>query len=291
MAAADVARVDGARRRARPARRGAEPDAADLPGARGRLHHAPDRRQPADRPVGVARLRLRGDGPLDRGGHARASRCSSATSTCPRATRRRSARRPPGATEPFRPGVATDGPWRWVFYTSGTTADPKGARHTDKTVGASAYAMDLVLEMTRRGPQRDGVPVHAHRRDRLAVRRADGRLRPRARRVVRAGHHHPGAPARAGHDRGRRHGVPPRVPHRAAGRAGPPIFPERARVRRWRRGEAAGAALRGEGRARRRRHRQRLRAHRGADPRDGRHPRRRPEARRHRGPRVDRAST
>ncbi len=52
-----------------------------------------------------------------------------------------------GADEPFKPGVATDGPWRWVFYTSGTTADPKGARHTDKTVGASAYTMDLVLEM------------------------------------------------------------------------------------------------------------------------------------------------
>ena len=54
----------------------------------------------------------------------------------------------PGGTEPFRPGVPTDGPWRWVFYTSGTTADPKGARHTDKTVGASAYTMDLVLEMS-----------------------------------------------------------------------------------------------------------------------------------------------
>ena len=54
----------------------------------------------------------------------------------------------PGGSEPFRPGVPTDGPWRWVFYTSGTTADPKGARHTDKTVGASAYTMDLVLEMT-----------------------------------------------------------------------------------------------------------------------------------------------
>ncbi len=54
----------------------------------------------------------------------------------------------PGAADPFRPGVPTDGPWRWIFYTSGTTADPKGARHTDKTVGASAYTMDLVLEMS-----------------------------------------------------------------------------------------------------------------------------------------------
>jgi acyl-CoA synthetase (AMP-forming)/AMP-acid ligase II len=53
-----------------------------------------------------------------------------------------------GGVDPFTPGVATDGPWRWIFYTSGTTADPKGARHTDKTVGASAYTMDLVLEMS-----------------------------------------------------------------------------------------------------------------------------------------------
>ncbi len=52
---------------------------------------------------------------------------------------------PPSPSSPASP---TDGPWRWVFYTSGTTADPKGARHTDKTVGASAYTMDLVLEMS-----------------------------------------------------------------------------------------------------------------------------------------------
>jgi cyclohexanecarboxylate-CoA ligase len=29
-------------------------------------------------------------------------------------------------------------PVRWIFYTSGTTADPKGARHTDRTVMAAA---------------------------------------------------------------------------------------------------------------------------------------------------------
>lgn len=41
-----------------------------------------------------------------------------------------------------------DDPVRWVFYTSGTTADPKGARHTDRTVMHSAYAMVKVLELT-----------------------------------------------------------------------------------------------------------------------------------------------
>jgi acyl-CoA synthetase (AMP-forming)/AMP-acid ligase II len=36
---------------------------------------------------------------------------------------------------------------RWVYYTSGTTADPKGATHTDPSVWASAYAMVLAFEL------------------------------------------------------------------------------------------------------------------------------------------------
>jgi acyl-CoA synthetase (AMP-forming)/AMP-acid ligase II len=43
---------------------------------------------------------------------------------------------------------AADAPVRWVFYTSGTTADPKGARHTDHTVKASAVGMLEALEIT-----------------------------------------------------------------------------------------------------------------------------------------------
>jgi acyl-CoA synthetase (AMP-forming)/AMP-acid ligase II len=39
---------------------------------------------------------------------------------------------------------------RWVFYTSGTTADPKGARHTDRTIMASAYGMALAFELEAR---------------------------------------------------------------------------------------------------------------------------------------------
>ncbi|HEX4223901.1 MAG TPA: AMP-binding protein, partial [Pseudonocardiaceae bacterium] len=38
---------------------------------------------------------------------------------------------------------------RWVFYTSGTTAEPKGARHTDASILASARAMG---ERLRCGP-------------------------------------------------------------------------------------------------------------------------------------------
>jgi cyclohexanecarboxylate-CoA ligase len=48
---------------------------------------------------------------------------------------------PPGAT------TATGAPVRWVFYTSGTTADPKGVRHTDQTVKASAVGMIEALEI------------------------------------------------------------------------------------------------------------------------------------------------
>ncbi len=48
---------------------------------------------------------------------------------------------PPPSFEP------ADAPVRWVFYTSGTTADPKGARHTDSTVKASAVGMIEALEI------------------------------------------------------------------------------------------------------------------------------------------------
>lgn len=47
-----------------------------------------------------------------------------------------------------RPGRAADAPVRWLFYTSGTTADPKGAQHTDLTVMASALAMSECLDIT-----------------------------------------------------------------------------------------------------------------------------------------------
>ncbi|MEX2293284.1 MAG: AMP-binding protein [Acidimicrobiales bacterium] len=37
---------------------------------------------------------------------------------------------------------------RWYFYTSGTTADPKGAQHTDRTILASALGMNECLAVT-----------------------------------------------------------------------------------------------------------------------------------------------
>jgi cyclohexanecarboxylate-CoA ligase len=52
---------------------------------------------------------------------------------------------PPVPTPPDDPDEL---PIRWAFYTSGTTADPKGAKHTDRTIMASAYGMAIALELT-----------------------------------------------------------------------------------------------------------------------------------------------
>jgi acyl-CoA synthetase (AMP-forming)/AMP-acid ligase II len=48
---------------------------------------------------------------------------------------------------PPTPDDPDDAPVRWAFYTSGTTADPKGARHTDRTIMASAYGMAQALDV------------------------------------------------------------------------------------------------------------------------------------------------
>lgn len=51
----------------------------------------------------------------------------------------------PTTLDPPRPGIA--GETRWLLYTSGTTADPKGARHADQTVGAYASALARRLDL------------------------------------------------------------------------------------------------------------------------------------------------
>ncbi|MSO86616.1 MAG: cyclohexanecarboxylate-CoA ligase [Acidimicrobiia bacterium] len=51
------------------------------------------------------------------------------------------------STLPPPPDPSTD-PVRWYFYTSGTTADPKGAQHTDRTILASALGMNERMEVT-----------------------------------------------------------------------------------------------------------------------------------------------
>ena len=49
---------------------------------------------------------------------------------------------------PVAPRDAADLPVRWYYYTSGTTADPKGAQHTDATIEAAAVGMCERLEVT-----------------------------------------------------------------------------------------------------------------------------------------------
>ena len=62
--------------------------------------------------------------------------CSYAIARFPMATPDRLP--PPPASA--RPEAA---PIRWIFYTSGTTADPKGVLHTDLTIQAAARGADV----------------------------------------------------------------------------------------------------------------------------------------------------
>ncbi len=56
---------------------------------------------------------------------------------------------PQGAPSSLPDVPVSDGnQMRWVFYTSGTTADPKGAKHTDRTIRAAAMGMVDPLDVT-----------------------------------------------------------------------------------------------------------------------------------------------
>jgi cyclohexanecarboxylate-CoA ligase len=43
--------------------------------------------------------------------------------------------------------AAEDAPIRWIYYTSGSTADPKGVQHTDQTLIAGGWGLAQALEM------------------------------------------------------------------------------------------------------------------------------------------------
>jgi cyclohexanecarboxylate-CoA ligase len=49
---------------------------------------------------------------------------------------------------PPEPAAPEEAPVRWLFYTSGTTAEPKGAQHTDATIMAIARGMSERLAMS-----------------------------------------------------------------------------------------------------------------------------------------------
>jgi cyclohexanecarboxylate-CoA ligase len=55
----------------------------------------------------------------------------------------------PAGLPPAPVGVdAEDAPIRWIYYTSGSTADPKGVQHTDQTLIAGGWGLARALQMS-----------------------------------------------------------------------------------------------------------------------------------------------
>jgi acyl-CoA synthetase (AMP-forming)/AMP-acid ligase II len=52
------------------------------------------------------------------------------------------------ATLPPAPDVGDDGAVRWLYYTSGTTSDPKGVKHTDASLIAGGIGLARALDMS-----------------------------------------------------------------------------------------------------------------------------------------------
>jgi len=87
-----------------------------------------------------------------------AFRCGSQTTDCPAATPPRCPPAPPASNEV-----------RWVLYSSGTTADPKGVRHGDPALAGAGRAMVQRYQLRPEDRPRLCVSHYAHRRNQLAL--------------------------------------------------------------------------------------------------------------------------
>ena len=80
---------------------------------------------------------------------ARARRSAGDRRRGPRSPRRRAPRRRPIVAATATTGARPDEtPVRWIYYTSGTTADPKGVRHTDQTLIAGGWGLAVALDVS-----------------------------------------------------------------------------------------------------------------------------------------------
>ena len=141
VAAADPDRHRRPVHRARPPRRRPEPDHPSLPRARGGI------RPPSDRCRAVRHPRPPGgtpiSGPSPKGalaGVAAPPTILTIDDGLPEGD--------PAVLPPPPEGTAPeDAPIRWIYYTSGSTADPKGVQHTDQTLIAGGWGLARALDM------------------------------------------------------------------------------------------------------------------------------------------------
>ena len=200
LAAPDLARVHDPGRGDRAARRRAEPGAADLPPAGGRLLRPPGRVEAARRAVELRHLRLRRHGRRDRRRPRRRRGHDLGPLAARRAIRPRCRRRRRRATRCA--GCSTRRAPRPTRRAPSTPTDHHRRRR----------GHEPAPRRHRRRPQRAGLPLHPRRRHHLAVHQPDDRHGQHPLRGVRARPGGLGAESPGRHARRFGHRLPPGLP-------------------------------------------------------------------------------